>query len=322
MATPTKEGSKTSDSPRESGEAADFETAQSRVFEEAGIDIQSRFIDLENPRVGIHLIEAGNLDSDEPPVVFIHGGGGFGAFFAPLMGQLDDRWLITIDRPGCGLSGDYVYTVNNHRQTVDNVLVGVLNDLGIEQADIVGSSTGGYWSIVFALTHPHRVRRLVPIGGVPTFPGTRPPVPVRLFTVPVLNQLLVRLQEPSEETVIKQMKMAGEGETIQRYPALIQARIAHDRIPRTVNERFSEFKSLLTVRGWRDATRLLEKELYELQHPTMFIWGERDFLGDPDDVREGVEMIPEGHLEAVDAGHGPWLGYPKTCAQLIRKMGD
>lgn len=75
------------------------------------------------------------------------------------------------------------------------------------------------------------------------------------------------------------MKMVGEGETIQRYPALIRARIAHDRIPRTVTEKFSEFKSLLTVRGWRAATRIREEELRELQHPTLFIWGENDFFG-------------------------------------------
>lgn len=86
-----------------------------------------------------------------------------------------------------------MYTVNDHRRTVRAVLVGVLDELGIEQADLVGNSTGGYWSIVFALTHPRRVRRLILIGGVPTFPGTRPPVLVRLFTVPALNRLLVRL---------------------------------------------------------------------------------------------------------------------------------
>ncbi|WP_433633113.1 alpha/beta fold hydrolase [Halomicrococcus sp. NG-SE-24] len=310
----------TPDSPPTTTAETEFEAAQRHVFDEAGIGVQSRYVNLERPRSRLHVFEAGDLDSDEPPVVFIHGTGGFGAFFAPLMAHLDDLRLIAIDRPGCGLSDKFVYTTANHRQTVGDVLAGVLDDLEVDRADIVGNSTGGYWSLVFALTHPQRVRRAIPIGGVPTFPGTRPPVPLRLFTVPVLNRLLARVQKPSEENVVKFMEMAGEGETIQRYPALIRAKVAHDRIPRSVNERFGEFKSFLTVRRWRAATRLREAELRDLQHPTMFIWGEQDFLGSPNDVRESVEVIPDAHLVAMDAGHGPWLGQPAECAQLIREM--
>lgn len=321
MATPTDQTTETPDSTPRAMAKADFETAQQRVFEETGIDPQSRFIDLTAPRVQIHVLELHGLD-EEPPLLFLHGAGGFGAFFAPLMAYLDGTPMLAIDRPGGGLSDDFVYTTENHRRTAGDVIEGLLNELGIEQVDLVGSSTGGYWGIVFALTHPHRVRRLIPLGGVPTFPGTRPPFSLRLLTVPGLDRVFSRLQKPSEENVVKFMAMAGEGETVQQYPALIAAKVANDRIPRPASVGTSEFKSLLTIRGWRGATRLQEDELRTVRHSPLFIWGENDFLGTPNDVRKGIELIPDARLETFDAGHGPYLGYPEECARLIRKVRE
>lgn len=298
---------------------SDFETAQHRVFKEAGINPQSRFLDLEKPRVRTHVIEASDLN-DDPPVLFIHGVTGFGAMFAPLMSHLDSRRMIAIDRPGWGLSGDFIYTPETHRQTAVNVLKSVLDELGIEQVDLVGHSTGGYWSILFGLTHPHRVRRLILIGAIPAFPGTRSPISVRLFTVPTLNRVISRFQEPSEEGMIRQMKIVGESETIQRYPALLSARVAHNRIPQRIDVGLSEFRSFSMLRGWRSIARLRAEEVRELQQSTLFIWGDSDFLGEPDDVRESIELMPDARLEVVDAGHIPWLGHPEKCAQFVQEM--
>lgn len=52
----------------------------------------------------------------------------------------------------------------------------------------------------------------------------------------------------------------------------------------------------------------------------MFIWGEHDWFGGPEQVREAVGVIPDARLEAVDADHAPWFGHPETCAGLIREM--
>lgn len=296
-----------------------FETAQRDVFDEAGVEVQSRFVDLEKPEVRTHVLEAGS-PGDEPPVMFVHGTTWFGAYFAPLMAELDETWMLALDRPGSGLSADFDYTAANHRQTASDVLVGILDDLGIEQVDLVGNSTGGFWSVVFALTHPDRVRRLVLLGGVATFPGAQAPFPTRLLTVPGLNRLLARLQEPSEEAVVKQMEGVGDGDSILQYPALIRAKVAHDRIPRSQGVSVSELRSIISVRGWRSATRLREEELRDIRQPTMFIWGEHDWFGGPDAVRESVGIVPDTRLESVDAGHGPWFGHPETCAQLINEM--
>lgn len=114
MATSRKQTKETHNSPRKTPAWSDFEAAQQHVFDEAGIDPESYFVTLENPHGRIHVLELGD-PNEEPPVVFLDGSGGCGAFFAPLMTHLPDRRLVAIDRPGWGLSDDFVYTPENHR---------------------------------------------------------------------------------------------------------------------------------------------------------------------------------------------------------------
>lgn len=300
----------------------DFEVAETRVFEDSEIDPRSRFVDLDQPQVRIHLTEMGDEASDDVPVLFVHGSGFFGAVFAPLMAQLEGTRMIAFDRPGYGLSGDFTYTAQNFRQTGVDVLGGILDELGIDQVDLVGHSAGGYWSIVFALAHPERVRRLILIGGVVAFPGTDPPFLPRLFSVPVLNRVLVRLQDSSEDSVLEQFEMFNERDTIQEYPSMIRAILAQDLDPRSDEVVLSEFKLALTLRGWRSSVRLREHELTDIPQPTLVIWGENDPSGGPEDVRRYVESISDARLETVDAGHFPWFGHPERCAELIHDVRE
>lgn len=296
----------------------DFEAAQQAIFEAHDRSFDSRYVDVPEPSLRIHVLHDDDSDSDEVPLLMLHGGGSFGASFAPLMPHLPERRLIVIDRPGYGLSGDFVYSAESYRETAINVFDAVLDDLAIDQVDIIGNSGGGYWGIVAARARPERVRRMVAIGSVPTFPGTHPPFPLRLFSLPVVPKIIAKLQEPSPEAVIKQYGMFGEGDTIQNYPALIDAIVAQQRRSRSTKVDSSEFKSLLTLRGWRRHTRLQPAELNDLQQPTLFVWGDLDPLGGPDDVRATIDLLPNGRIESVhNVGHLPWLGAAKQCADLI-----
>lgn len=322
MAATTEEDIGISDTPREGWMAVDFETAQRDLFEAVGLDAKSRFIDLENLQIRTHVFEAGpSGDDEDPPLVFVHGTAAFGAFLAPLMAQFDDRRVIAFDRPGYGLSGEFVYTEGDIRRTVVDVLVGVLDELGIERADLVGHSMGGYAGILFARAHPDRVRRLILVGSVPAFPGTRPPFPVRLLTVPLLNRVIQRTQKSGEEGVLDIAEIFGERETIRDHPAFIRAIAAHEGDPKSAEAGFSEFNALLSVRGWHPSIRISDDELRKLQHPTMVVWGENDTLGGPDDVRAGIDLMSDARLETVNSGHIPYLAHPERCAKLIREMG-
>jgi len=315
MSIPTDEGIDT----QQGGPAIlDFETAQRRLFEAYGLEPQSRFVDLENPQVRTQILEFGAADADIP-IVFVHGSAAFGAFFAPLMEHLDDEWMITFDRPGYGRSGPFIYTEENVQRTVVDVLAGVLDELEIERADVVGHSMGGHTGILFALAHPDRIRRLTLVGSVPAFPGTSPPLPIRLLTVPVLNRLIRRLQKPGEEGVLDIAETFGERDTIQGHPVFIQVIAAHEDDPKAAAAGFSEFNALVSIRGWRSSIRISEDALREIQAPTTIIWGDHDTLGGPADVQAGVESIEDVRFETVAAGHIPYLAHPERCAQLIQE---
>lgn len=283
--------------------------------------VESRFVDLETPPVRTHVFESGRADGD-PPLVFVHGSDAFGAFLAPLVAQFDDARVVGFDRPGYGLSDPFVYTEGDFRRTLVETVEGVVDDLGAERVDLVGHSMGGHAGVRFALQRPERVRRLITVGAIPGFPGTKPPFPIRLLTVPVLGRLIQRLQKPSRETVLDVAEIFGERAAIQEHPALIEAIVAHVSDPASAEAGFSEFNAIGSIRGWRPSVRLREDDLSGLEPPTLVIWGDRDPLGSPADVRDGVASIPDVRFETVDAGHMPYLAHAEHCARLIDEALD
>src|SRR5919199_6057285 len=82
---------------------SEFEAAERRLFEVCGLEVESRFLELRDPPIRARVMESG----EGAPVVLVHGGGGVGATWAPLMARLSGVRLLTVDRPGFGLSGGF-----------------------------------------------------------------------------------------------------------------------------------------------------------------------------------------------------------------------
>lgn len=301
--------------------ATDFETAHRRAFEAAGVEASSRHVDLASPDVRVHVAEAGDPTAD-PPLLFVHGVLGYGAMFAPLVGRLAGARSLVLDRPGWGLSGDYRYAASTHPRVAVDVIDGVLDALDVPEVDLVGHSTGGHWSLRYALARPERVRRVVAVGGVPAIPGTVPPLPLRLYTVPFLPRLLTPRDYPTPETVVEQLAVVGEQDTVGDYPSLVAARVAHDDPDRVLPVGVSELRSFMTPLGWRRAMRLGADALARVEPPTTFVWGEEDLLGAPSAVRSTVASMPDAALVAVPGGHIPWYGHLERCADVVAPPAD
>jgi len=298
----------------------EFETAQRALFDAVGVEYESSFIDLDRPSVRTHVFEAGDGDGNDPPLLFLHGTAAFGAFLAPLMRELRQYRLIGFDRPGHGLSGPYEFHPDTVRRTTIETVESVLDGLELERVDLVGHSMGAFAGIEFARTHPTRVRTLSLVGSVPMFPGTSPPLPVRLSTTPIVRRVIERFQKSGEAGVLEIADIFGERNSIQEYPALIRAIAAHEADPKARAAGQSEFRSLMTLRGWRPSIALRDEHLETLQTPTTIVWGAHDPLGLPDDVRRGIELIPDVSFTTVEAGHMPFLAHPTTCAEVIRQL--
>jgi pimeloyl-ACP methyl ester carboxylesterase len=108
----------------------------------------------------LHFAELGQ--GDGPPIVLLHKFGGWLSdwrFVAPRLAAR--RRVIAFDLPGHGGSRwlgppPYVQTLAE----TATLLVGALDEMGVAQVDLVGTSLGGCLSAPLAAFFPERVRRL------------------------------------------------------------------------------------------------------------------------------------------------------------------
>ncbi len=128
-----------------------------------------RSVDLGWITLGYHDIgPAPETVAGAVPIVLLHGAGaGATALsnFVANIGVLAERHrVIALDLPGFGRSDAYVMTTEP-RQTVNaRAIAGLLDALGIGQADLIGNSLGGGAALATAVDHPDRVRRIVLLG--------------------------------------------------------------------------------------------------------------------------------------------------------------
>jgi pimeloyl-ACP methyl ester carboxylesterase len=116
-------------------------------------------IDLTSQRV--HVADRGAGDA----LVFLH------AF--PLQAAMWDYQVdafegthrcITIDLPGFGGSEEPVHPESASMQGYADLVVGALDELGIDKATVVGASMGGYLVMALLRRHPDRVSQVVLAG--------------------------------------------------------------------------------------------------------------------------------------------------------------
>ena len=103
------------------------------------------------------------------PALFIHGSGpGVSAWanWRLVMPALSEQLrVIAPDMAGFGFS-ERPAGAHYDLETWVAQAIGLLDALGLEQADVVGNSFGGALALAMAIRHPHRVRRLVLMGSV------------------------------------------------------------------------------------------------------------------------------------------------------------
>ena len=137
---------------------------------------------VDSPEIGREITAAGyrtNLhDQGEGfPVMMIHGSGpGVTAWtnWRLVIPELaKNRRVIAPDMLGFGYSERPEDQIYNRERWVKHA-IGVLDELGLDQVDLVGNSFGGGLALALAIEHPQRIRRLVLMGSVGvSFPITK-----------------------------------------------------------------------------------------------------------------------------------------------------
>jgi len=125
-------------------------------------DPDSHFVDVNG--LTVHYKETGE---GEPVIILLHGFGASEFSWGEVMGPLSKSGrVIAYDRPGFGLTKrpmDGNWTGTNPYGVQGNVelLDGLMDELGVDKAILVGNSAGGEVAAAYAIEHPERVQGLV-----------------------------------------------------------------------------------------------------------------------------------------------------------------
>jgi pimeloyl-ACP methyl ester carboxylesterase len=267
-----------------------------------------QFASVRTSGCNISILEAGT----GAPVVCIHGLGGTKASFLPTVGALADRdRVIALDLPGSGES-DKPISVPYDAEYFAREVVGLLDALEIERADLIGNSMGGRVAIELGLRYPDRVGKVALLS--PALAWLRDRRWRWLLQAPVSKLgLLQPTPRWAVEPIIRRLVPGG----------------ADGWAAAGVDE---FLRSYLTPRGrtaFYDAARNIYLDeplgeqgfwnrLAELSPETLFVWGRRDSLVPIAFMKHVERALPAArHLE-LDCGHVPQLERPRETHAAIR----
>lgn len=246
---------------------------------------------IEVAGVRLHLRDSGPKDA--PAVILIHGFGSSLHTWEPWAQVLAaDHRVIRFDLPGSGLSaadptGDYTDARSLQ------LLVALMDRLGVAHASVVGHSIGGRIAWTFAARHPERVDKLVLVApdgfASPGFAyGTAPEVPssVQLMRYVLPKPLLRMSLEPAYAD-----------------PSLLSDALT------------TRYHDLMLAPGSRDAliARMQQTTLVDplpllrgIRAPTLLLWGAADAMIPVANAADYLKAIPDARLVSLPGvGHLP-----------------
>lgn len=230
-------------------------------------------------RVGARDIFVATTGSG-PTAVLLHGGGpgasGVANWECNIPVLAEDFSLVVPDLPGYGRSTKYI-DQDDPFGDLAAAVGGLLDELEIPRAHLVGNSYGGAAALRLALDRPDRVERMVLNG--PGGVGTTRAAPTR-----GLNQLLDYYSGdgPSPEKMATFVRESLVAEGARVPDSVIEGRYRDSIDPEVVTNpplrRPSGRSALRTL--WRmDLTR--DKRLARCEVPTLVVWGTKDKVNRP-----------------------------------------
>lgn len=277
----------------------------------------SRVVQVGDPLVRLRVQEVGK----GPPVVLIHGTGGAGAYFAPLLAQLDGFRLVILDRPGWGLSSPIDYSHRSYAETVSDVLRGTLDALEIDRAHVIGASIGDLWALRFAMAEPSRVESITLLGGGPISPEITVPPFIRLLRSP-LGVVIIHVPE-RPAMFRKQLASMGHGASVEagRIPdAYLQWHVALTRHTSWARHERDMVRAIVDRSGFVPGLVPTADEVASIDTPLLIVYGSSDPVGSTETWTRFVAGTERGRFHVVErGGHLVWLDDPTAVGSAIRE---
>ncbi|MRN56119.1 alpha/beta fold hydrolase [Paenibacillus monticola] len=232
------------------------------------------------------------------PLILIHGLGTDHTLLKGEISRLSKTFkTVALDCRGHGKSDKpESYTLNDHVQDI----LSLMDTLKFETAHLYGVSMGSYIAQGVAISHPHRIAKLI-------------------LTVPKSNGLTSSTQrlitehaeefagfDEQEKSMFFLKQMAYNHETLLKQPELL--------------------KSILTPEQTAAANKALEgfdyrSELQNITAETLVISGKHDALNPPAEGELCASLIPNAtFIEMQYSGHIPMIEEPEAYADIVDKF--
>lgn len=249
-------------------------------------------------------------------MLLLHGGGpgasGVSNYARNIAALAKEYRVIVPDLPGYGRSTKGVGAADPFGYLADGIR-GLLDQLGLEKAHLVGNSYGGACALRLALDTPDRVDRMVLMG--PGGIGT-----TRALPTPGLNSLLnyysgdgpsrLKLEKFIRNHLVFNAADVPDSVIDTRYEASIDPEV----VAAPPLRRPSGPNALRTL--WKmDFTR--DPRLARLPVPTLVLWGAEDRVNRPGGAAMLADRMPNCDLYLV-ANTGHWVQFER--AELFNRL--
>jgi pimeloyl-ACP methyl ester carboxylesterase len=243
-----------------------------------------------------------------PALILLHGFGSSLETWEPWAKALSAKYrVIRLDLPGFGLTGPDPTGDYSDERTLA-ILAGLMDQLGLPKATLIGNSLGGRFACEFAAAYPQRIDKLVLISpdgfASPGFEYGRPP------DVPLVMNL---------------MPWVGPRSLIR---ANLAPAWAHpEALPDAVLERY---RDMLLAPGVRQA--ILDRtrqtvitdpapRLRSITAPTLLLWGEQDQMIPVQNARDYLRLMPRAFFAMLPGmGHVPFEESPAAALPPVERF--
>lgn len=273
------------------------------------VDPDSHFVEINGLNVHYKTVGQG-----EPVFVLLHGFGASIFSWREVMAPLSELGtVIAYDRPAFGLTERPLQWTGENPYGTEaqiNLLLGLLDHFGVNQAILVGNSAGGTVALQFTLRHPERVEAMVLVDAA-VYVGEGAPT----WLKPLLNTPQFRHLGP---LIVRRIRSWG--------PELLKT-AWHDPMHITP-EIEAGYEKPLQADNWDRAlwemtlstkTLDLPEHLNKIHLPALVITGDDDRIVPTDQsVRLSGELLDANLVVIPNCGHVPQEEKPVEFMQAVK----
>jgi pimeloyl-ACP methyl ester carboxylesterase len=281
-------------------------------------DADSHFVEVNGVKVHLKLRQPARGAADRPAIILLHGFSSGAWTWRKVMDPLAELGtVVAYDRPSSGLTerplpGEWMGPSPYTREAQVDLLIELMDSLGIRTAFLVGNSAGGTIALMAAALHPERVAGLVLVDAAIHLNGGAPEWIVPLLRTPQMERL---------------------GPLLARNFARLGPRLLdaswHDPAKITADD-ISVYTAVIRVQDWDHGLWEMTKAytradlaplVEQVRVPTLIITGDDDRIIPAAQSLRLADELPHAELVVIpECGHTPQEECPEQFLDAVKSF--